>query len=51
MARVQCALCGREAEERSMERCSECLSYLCADCAYENNGKCSECAYDDMDLQ
>lgn len=43
MSLVTCASCGSVEDARSMAPCTVCGSYLCANCAKEDQGLCRHC--------
>lgn len=44
MSDMECILCGRRINGRSVQACAGCGAYLCADCAKSGHGLCTSCA-------
>ncbi len=44
MSDMECVLCGRRINGRSIRPCAGCGAYLCADCARAGHGFCESCA-------
>lgn len=44
MAMMECRDCFRLADPRSFQRCVNCGSLLCDDCAIRNHGFCEDCS-------
>ena len=43
MSKVNCACCNKPLDNRSMQNCKACNSYMCQDCYDLYSGYCNDC--------